>query len=125
MWRACSKCGRIHAFNYKCNNGIKKDYSKYDYEESRLRNTYKWHKKAEQIKKDSNYLCSVCIENKTYNYNDLEVHHIIKIKDDKSKLLDDNNLICLCEKHHKLADAGMIDEEYLFSLVKKRLQKLI
>lgn len=123
MMKACSKCGRIHEFNYKCNKGIKKDYTKYDYEESKLRNTYKWHTKAEDIKKESKYLCSVCFEEGIYNYNNLEVHHITKIRDDKSKLLDDNNLICLCREHHKLADVGMLDKEYLLKLVQKRINK--
>lgn len=85
-----------------------------------MRNTHAWHTKAEQIKKDSKYLCSVCKEKGIYNYNDLEVHHIIKIRDDKSKLLDNYNLICLCVYHHKLADKGKIKADYLLNLAKKR-----
>lgn len=120
MYKSCSKCGKIHDTNYKCRAGVKKDYTKYNYEEGKLRNTYEWHKKAEQIKRKSLYLCSVCLDKGIYNYNDLEVHHITKIREDKSKLLDNYNLICLCRNCHKLADKGMIDKEYLERLAKKR-----
>lgn len=124
IYKSCSKCGKIHDTNYKCS--IDKRYSKYkyDYEEAKLRNTYAWHTKAEQIKRDSKYLCSICFSEGIYNYNDLEVHHIIKLKEDKSKLLDNYNLICLCRNHHKLADAGMIDINLLKRLAKEREEKI-
>lgn len=120
MKRSCSKCGRIHDLNYACKEGIKQDTSKYNYKEAQLRNTYRWHTKAEQIKANSNYLCCVCLDKKIYNYNNLEVHHITKLKDDKSKLLDNYNLVCLCRECHRLADAGMIDKDYLLELARRR-----
>lgn len=119
IYKSCSRCGKIHDTKYRCTAGSEHRI-KYDYEEAKLRNTYKWHTKAEQIKKDSKYLCAVCFDEGIYNYNELEVHHITKIKEDKSLLLDNFNLICLCRKHHKLADAGMIKKEYLQELAKKR-----
>ena len=125
MYRSCSKCGKIHDTTYKCNAGIKRDYSKYDYEEAKLRNTYEWHTKAEQIKADSNYLCAICLTKGIYNYNDLEVHHITKLKEDKTKLLDNYNLICLCRNCHKLADNNMIDKDKLLSLAKAREDNII
>lgn len=124
MYRTCSKCGKLHKYGYICKAGIIKDYSKYSYEESKLRNTYEWHTKAGEIKTRSNYLCAICLENGIYNYNDLEVHHIIKIKEDKTKLLDDYNLICLCKNCHKLADSGLISKDKLFALAKAREDKL-
>ena len=121
IYKSCSKCGKIHSTNYKC-KADNKYKSKYEYEEGRLRNTYAWHTKAEQIKKDSKYLCSVCYEEGIYNYNELETHHIEKLKDRPELLLEDTNLICLCKRHHKLADSMMIDKEYLKELVKKRMK---
>ena len=123
MFKSCSKCGKIHSFSYKCKEGFKPDY-KYSYEESKLRNTNDWHKKAEDIKRKSKYLCSVCYDKGIYQYNDLETHHIVKIRDDKSKLLDDYNLICLCRSCHKLADVGMIDKEYLLKLAREREDRI-
>jgi hypothetical protein len=48
------------------------------------------------------------------------VHHIEKLRENVDGLLDDDNLICLCGKHHKQADKGLIDKEYLKELVKLR-----
>ena len=120
MLKSCSKCGKLHEYGYKCKEGIKNDYSKYNYKEAKLRNTYSWHTKAEQIKADSNYLCSICLAKGIYNYNNLEVHHITKLKEDESLLLDNYNLICLCRDCHVLADAGVIKKECLQELARKR-----
>lgn len=118
MYKSCSRCGKIHPVNYKCNVG--KIYR--GGRERKLRSTYKWTEKAEQIKRDSNYLCSICIEESIYTYEGLEVHHIEKVRDDETKFLDDYNLICLCTKHHKLADKGKIDKDYLLMLAKERVE---
>ena len=114
--KSCSRCGRIHPRNYNCNIG--RIYKKTD--ESKLRSRYAWTKKAKQIKDDANGLCEVCKAQGLYNYNNLEVHHIIKIKDDPNGLLDDDNLICLCVDHHKQADDGQIDADYLRELARER-----
>lgn len=116
MFKACSRCGKIHDTSYKCRVGVKK----YSYKESVLRNTYDWHQKSEQIRKDSRYLCAICEDKGIFNTNNLEVHHIIKLKDNPELLLEDSNLICLCRAHHKQADRGNFSVEYLRELVKKR-----
>ena len=36
------------------------------------------------------------------------------------KFLDNYNLICLCTDHHKQADQGKLDKEYLRKLARKR-----
>lgn len=115
--KSCSKCGRIHPRGYTCNVG--RVYTKTD--ESRLRSKYAWTQKAKQIKDDANGLCEVCKAQGVYNYNNLEVHHITKLRDDENGLLDDDNLICLCTYHHKQADSGEIKADYLRKLVKVRL----
>ena len=129
MLTSCSYCHRIHDKSFVCNAKrqaralIYQRYQK-NSEESKLRNTSRWHNKSEQIRKDSRYLCSVCEDKGIYNYNELEVHHIVPIKEDKSKLLDDSNLICLCRLHHRLAEEGKIDRDYLLKLAKQRINKL-
>lgn len=75
------------------------------------------------IREKANYLCEVCRDQGRLTYNDLEVHHIVKIKDDSNKLLDDYNLICLCVEHHKQADAGEIETDYLKRLAKDREER--
>ena len=116
MLRSCTKCGRIHDSNYKCDKGRLPRTN-----EQALRNRNKWHVKSREIRERSLYLCSVCQDKQTVNYDDnLEIHHIIKLRDNPDGLLDDDNLICLCVKHHKQADRGELSIDYLRELVKKR-----
>ena len=35
-------------------------------------------------------------------------------------LLDNYNLICLCQEHHKQAEIGKIDRDYLYRLARQR-----
>lgn len=117
-FKACSKCGKIHPYNYKCSVGV--DYNRSKVAEDKLRSKYAWTKKSKQIRDDAGNLCEVCKANGIATYDGLEVHHIEKLRENVDKLLDDDNLICLCTTHHKQADNGEIDPAYLRELVKKR-----
>ena len=117
MFKTCAKCGKIHPYNKRCFIG---DYVKD--KESKARSTYAWRTKAEQIKEDANYLCEVCKDKGIYTYEGLEVHHIVKLRDAPDRLLDDSNLICLCEACHKLADKGLITQDKLFRLAQGRMK---
>ena len=112
MYKSCSRCGKIHDINYKCNVG--KVYK--GGEERQLRSRYAWALKSKEIKERSNYLCEVCKQEGIYTYENLEVHHITKVSENKDRLLDNTNLICLCQKHHKLADKNIIPKDYLEEL---------
>lgn len=116
MFKACSKCGRIHSSNYECNVG--RTFTGGN--ERKLRSTYSWTKKSLEIRERANHLCEVCRAMGIFTYNNIEVHHIIKVKDDESQLLNDENLICLCEEHHKQADRNEIDKDYLRELARQR-----
>lgn len=116
MYKSCSRCGSIHPYNYKCNLG--KVYR--GGQERKLRRLSAWKYKSLEIREKANYLCQVCKDQGVYTYDNLEVHHINKVKDNPSLLLDDYNLIALCVKHHKLADKGEIDKNYLLNLVYDR-----
>ena len=48
--KSCSKCGKIHAYNYKCYVGKVYKKNKID----NLRSSYAWTQKAEEIKRESN-----------------------------------------------------------------------
>lgn len=121
MYKACSRCGKIHPYNYKCTVG--KTYKNKDTEERKLRNKYAWAKKSQEIRERAAYLCEVCRAEGRYTYEGLEVHHITKLREDKEGLLDNYNLICLCVEHHKAADAGEIKKEYLEKLAREREEK--
>lgn len=115
--KSCSRCGKIHPRGYKCNVG--RTYAKKTGDD-KLRSKYAWTLKAKQIKADAMGLCEVCRAQGLYTYDNLEVHHITKLREDPNGLLDDDNLICLCKKHHKQADDGEISADYLKELVKER-----
>lgn len=119
MFKACSRCGKIHDSRFKCNVG--KVYTGGD--ERKLRSSYAWTKKSKEIRESAQYLCEVCRDRGVYTYENLEVHHIDKVKDNKDRLLDDNNLIVLCVEHHKQADAGRLDKDYLRKLAEHRQEK--
>ena len=89
-------------------------------EERELRNKEVWHEKSRDIRERSHYFCEVCKQNGILNYKDTEVHHIEKLKDKPELLLDDENLVCLCREHHRMADRGQIDKNYLRKLAKER-----
>lgn len=116
MLKACSRCGKIHEYNYKCNKG--KIYKHNDID--KLRSTRAWTIKSIEIREASNYLCSVCLDKGIYNYDNVEVHHIEKLQDKPDLFLENENLICLCKQHHKEADNNKLDKDYLINLVKLR-----
>lgn len=89
-------------------------------QERELRSSYAWTKKSQEIRERANYLCEVCRDQGVYTYKELEVHHIVKLRDDKELLLDNNNLVCLCVKHHKEADDGILNADYLKDLAIRR-----
>lgn len=115
----CSKCGKMHPRGTKC--PTYKPKRKYEGgEERRLRGLRAWRNKAEQIKQDANYLCEVCKDEGRLIYKGLEVHHIHKLRDHPEGYIEDENLICLCVRHHKMADRGELSVEYLEELARKR-----
>ena len=115
MYKSCSRCGKIHDINYICNaNKIYRGGF-----EREQRNTYAWEKKSKEIRGKSLF-CEICKLSGVYKYDGLEVHHITKLKDDPNGLLDDSNLICLCAEHHRKADRGEIDADFLRKLSAER-----
>ena len=119
IYKSCSRCGKMHPQGHRCDQSRLYQGGK----ERELRSTYKWTLKSKEIRERANHLCEVCKDQGTYTYDNIEVHHIEKVRDDESKLLDDNNLIVLCKDHHIQADNGEIDKEYLYKLVQQREQR--
>ncbi len=119
MLKSCSRCGKLHPHGHICTIG--KTYNGGD--ERRLRKLNAWDKKSVEIRERANYLCEVCRDHDLYTYDRLEVHHIESVREAPGKLLDDNNLICLCASCHKEADRGALSRDYLYQLVSKRETK--
>lgn len=119
VYKTCARCGSIHDINITCYKN--KQFKKKNTEADKFRKTYKWHQKTITIKTRDKYLCRICIAkifNTThvYNYNKLEVHHIVPLDEDFSKRLDEDNLITLCCYHHKLAEDKVINR-YILKLL--------
>ena len=120
MFKACSKCGRIHERGYVCTVGVKPKQER-DSQADRFRNTKVWRRKADEIKTRDMHLCRVCLIKQyntilQYNAVRLSVHHIIPLSEDYDKRLDDDNLITLCPYHHELAERGTIPRRLLLGL---------
>lgn len=111
MKKSCQYCGRIHDVKYDCGFKPVKIQSRTEYD--KFRNTSAWRKKREEIKERDNYLCQICFRNlydtiNKLNHANIEVHHAEKLNENYSKRLDDDNLLSVCERHHKMCDAGII-----------------
>lgn len=120
MLKTCSRCGIVsqdHICPYK--HYRNKDNSD---KADRFRKSKQWTKKSIEIRERDKYLCQLCIRNlyntiDIYNYNKLEVHHIVGLNEDYNKRLDNDNLITLCCYHHKMADKKQIPKELLLNIV--------
>ena len=116
MFKACSRCGRIHPSDREC----KRIYNKRTDKESSLRSKSIWQKKRAEIRDNAKHLCEVCLDEDKINYKNIEVHHIDKLRDRQELFLENDNLICLCSYHHKMADDGKLSKEYLRRLASRR-----
>ena len=116
MFKACSKCGKIHEASFNCKQI--KVYS--GGEERKMRSGSKWKAKSIEIRERAKYLCEVCKDIGLITYDNIEVHHIEKVTERPDLLLDNFNLVCLCQEHHKKADNGQINKEYLKELARRR-----
>ena len=118
MLQACSRCGKIHPYNYICNVGKYRKFT--DTTENKLRSKSAWQTKRRSIRERAFNLCEVCKAQGIYTYDHIEIHHIKKLKEDPDGLLDDSNLIALCIPHHKQADNGELSADYLRELAQLR-----
>lgn len=123
MLRSCKYCGGIHDRKYNCPAKPKRTF-KVTYID-KFRWSKPWQKKRKQINERDKHLCQVCIRDRhntqlKYNFTNIEVHHIDSIAEDWDRRLDDENLICLCASHHKMAEVGEIGKEELFEIVKEQ-----
>ena len=117
----CKYCGIVERGNHRCPYKTYKNKA-YDTEADRFRKSKRWTNKSIEVRQRDRYLCRVCEANLyntiyQFNYNELDVHHIVPINEDYDKRLDNDNLISLCRYHHKMADDGKISKEVLYKLI--------
>lgn len=118
MLVSCSYCNGLHNRGIKCQNKPKQNSRKKEETYiSRFRSSNLWKRKREEIKTRDKFLCQVCLLDKKYIYNNLEVHHITPISSNWQKRLENENLITLCVHCHKKAEIGEIGKRELLKIV--------
>lgn len=138
MLRSCKYCGRVHEDTRPCEQKkaaqekrvrliSAREYRR-DKASYRFRSSPDWTKRSVQIRERDHYLCLCCAAGlkgtiKRYNQEDLEVHHIIPIKEDETLRLEETNLITVCKYHHYLCEIGTISRQQQMQLVEESIKK--
>lgn len=122
--KTCSYCHKIHDIKKKCT--AKKGYyrdknTRYEKDKDYIKfiKSKQWHEKSQEVKLLDSYCCLMCKSLGLISPKYLEVHHIVKVRNDATLKLDNSNLITLCVNHHKQADANKIQASELHSLINK------
>ncbi|MDU3526741.1 HNH endonuclease signature motif containing protein [Clostridium sp.] len=121
MLKKICRCGKVIPYSMKvcdeCKSKVElerkqniKYYKQTTYErDSKYNKFYKskeWNKVRQLAIVRDHALCKDCLDNNVITpYN--TVHHIVPIKEDWSRRLDINNLICLCESCHQKRHSSM------------------
>jgi 5-methylcytosine-specific restriction endonuclease McrA len=126
MKRSCKHCGTYHEVKFDC--GRKPSRQKKLNAADKFRKTNAWRKKSLEIRQRDKSLCQVCIRqlyNTTlqYNFETIEVHHIIKLEVDMSKKLDNEWLLSMCKYHHTMADDYQIPMDELHEIAMEQEKK--
>lgn len=117
----CTHCLKVHDKYIKCESQKKHEKLKSDIEIKcdRFYQSREWRKVRREVLKECNYMCEMCNQLHTVRLADA-VHHIVKIREDWSKRLDIDNLLCVCDEHHKIIE-GMTKEEILKYVDKNKI----
>lgn len=119
MNKSCPYCGRTHPRGYVCPKKPKRDYkADTETEARRLRHSWAWARTAKAVKRRDGGVCLVCLARGAAQAGGLEVHHIVPVKDDPDRLLDESNLITLCAACHEHAERGEISRDELSELAR-------
>lgn len=122
--KTCTYCRKIHGNEINCTakrGYYREKYSRYEKDKDYISfiKSKKWNDKSQEIKLLDAYCCLVCKSLGLISPKYLEVHHIIKFRNDTSLSLDNSNLITLCIAHHKQADSNKISSNELHRLIEQ------
>ena len=120
MLKSCKYCMRIHDSKYDC--GKKPQRKKERTDKVKFRSSAAWQHKVEEILERDLRLCQVCIRNlyetvQQYTYDNIEIHHAVRIEEDYEKRLDNNILISICEHHHEMAESNKIPLSVILRII--------
>lgn len=127
MMKSCSWCGRMHQKNEICPR--KPTRKKFNITEAdRFRRNSAWRRKSIEIRTRDKGLCQICIRNlyntvQQYTFDTVGVHHIVPLNEDLSKGLDNENLLSVCEYHHKMCESGEIPRDEQRKLAREQVER--
>ena len=117
MLTSCRYCGKVHDSRFDCGRKPKQRRSIKTAEAGRY--TEAWKQKAVERKEAAHWLCQVCLDAGEYTHGELEAHHIVPLLEG-GNLLDDENIIVLCKRHHREAEKGLITRDFLRDILSKQ-----
>ncbi|BDR75770.1 HNH endonuclease [Clostridium tetani] len=123
IYTVCSNCCREIEQGSKCICGIDKErykrynkyvrYSKDNIKYTRFYNSVEWKRLSNYIRSKCNNMCIMCLlEEDKISPVDV-VHHVIPIRMNFSKRLQESNLLPLCHNCHNKVDHEDITKEYV------------
>lgn len=139
MLKKFCRCGKIIPQNIsmcseceaKLNNRKRQGYKDYrhkrtDIKEQRFysKSNREWSITREAVINRDHGLCMICDSNNKEGYVE-EVHHIVELKEDWSRRLDMNNLICLCKRCHFYVHKKYNRDEKCKKEMQNKLKQLI
>lgn len=124
MKKSCKYCGGIHPVGYECPMRPRHDRPR-NSSADKFRKTRTWRKKRDAVVSRDFHMCRVCADGQygtyqagSYYTDKLSVHHIEPLEERYDLRLEEDNLLTCCPWHHKMADDGEIDRNYLHGLAK-------
>ena len=115
MLKACSRCGKVHAYN-ACSVPVVDNYKRKRTEQMKFRSGALWQRKRAEIVERDCYVCRLCLDEGKLTRDSLEVHHIVPIKVNQSLKLVNDNLITLCSDCHELVEGDVNSVDRLRAL---------
>lgn len=127
MKRVCPKCGKVVDLHHSHPRPKYKRKWNNDDPERKIRNSFAWQKKREEIKKRDGGIDQIAangLDGSPYiETRRLQVHHIIPLEERPDLAFDNSNLITVSPRTHELAETNAISREALLALVKILNQK--
>ena len=122
MKKVCPKCGKIVDQHHTHAQPYRKRKWNNDDPERRIRNSYRWQRKREEIKRRDGGIDQIAahgLDGPPYiETRRLQVHHIIPLEERPDLAFDNDNLITVSPRTHELAETGTISREALLSIAK-------
>lgn len=127
MLKSCQYCFKVHPLGVECPRKPKKDYSQRELDEVNQReqefyNTSRWRKLSSRVKEDSNYHCFICKELRQIGQID-SVHHLYPIRDRFELRYVYDNLVGLCDVHHRLTHYNKVRSPEEFNKLVNELKR--